>query len=64
MVMDPEYAHVPGVSYLDVEVSGETYRFAQDSQAPSVMPEMLAELVSPYLIHSPTRMKACIMPKP
>lgn len=43
---DDKYAHVPGVNYLDVPIDGQVYRFAQDAAAPSIMPEMLRDLVS------------------
>lgn len=44
--LEEQYAHVPGVEYLDMEIGGEKHRFAQNAQAPSVLPDMLKDLVS------------------
>ncbi len=53
---------MPGISYLDVPIDGEVYRFAQDAVAPSIMPEMLKDLVREYnLVKIQYTMNAAIM---
>jgi DNA polymerase elongation subunit (family B) len=42
IVLDPKYAHVPGVEYHTVKTALGTYMFAQDT--PSILPGLLAEL--------------------
>lgn len=49
LVVDPKYAHLPGMSYLDVEVSDSTYRYAVSNDAsipPAVLPVLLEELAA------------------
>jgi DNA polymerase delta subunit 1 len=42
LVKDPKYGNIPGITYEEFEVGGETYKFAQD--VPSLLPSILNEL--------------------
>lgn len=42
VVMDPEYANVPGVEYTDYTVGDKTHRYA--TNVPAVLPKMLTSL--------------------
>jgi DNA polymerase delta subunit 1 len=40
--MDPEYANIPGVQYVDYKVGHKTHRYAQG--VPAVLPKLLTDL--------------------